>query len=757
MSSLFLRLSIILLVTHTLTCGAFSELVSVSDKAGEAQSGTQPEKPGGGETVPGTAPESEEEVIEARASFRKQYHFPPESRSLDATQSRKVRLIYEIDIALSEQIDALSQLGKLNLDLINIPSPEKWESVASIPDLSPGQISLKVLDSLYAIRNNLSRSSEFARQEIRRSDRNLDLAVKSYARTEKQRMEFKDLNGSEESTSSIVTDRETATLASQAAVEKLALCRLQARLTQAELTLIDKKIDLFEPFLANLQRNIIVSPEQIKEQLDAFSAKETDLEKSLLADQKQLAQLTPSNSVSAGLITADMTADEAIRQLVQSYGRDAAYARVNLNQLCINHLNIVRQFFDHRVNFYQKTIARRQMSEITKELDLEIKHLESEADDLKNRIEQAKQDADRIGDQFDGTKDTAPQVIQSLEDTAREIVDILRMQALSSDSTLSRLENFNDEIRDRSPGFTWHEFIAVLGDRVPQAWSHQLFILNDKAFRVSTLFWLVLLVAIGFFAARHISRAAGFVLTSRARLAPGVSAAYEKLILYLLVVVICIFIFNLFNFSLTSLTVVSGALALAVGFGSQEVLKNFISGIILLVERPVHEGDLIEMEGQLLKVESIGLRSTQVLGYDNSQKIVPNSLLLGDVITNWTLSDNKLRSTILVGVAYGSPTRKTAEVLLKATRSTDGVLTSPEPHVLFSDFGESSLGFTVYFWTCAADRLDVSSEARHRIMEALVAESITISFPQRDIHLDSTNPIRIELSQNDAPAQADKK
>ncbi|OGV63329.1 MAG: hypothetical protein A3K19_21865 [Lentisphaerae bacterium RIFOXYB12_FULL_65_16] len=698
------------------------------------------------EIVPGTPPKSEEEVIEARASFRKQYRFPPENNNLTAAQTRKVRLIYEIDITLSEQIDALSQLAKLNLAIRNILPPETWESVASIPDLSSQQVSLKVLDSLYAVRNNLSRSGELARRETRRTDRNLDLATRSYERAEKQRMDFEDRTGAEDSNSSIVTDRETAALASQAAEEKLALRRLQSRLAQAELALVDNKIERFQPFLADHRLRVIFSPEHVQEQIGAFSAKEADLEKSLLASQEQFDQLTPNAPVSTGLVAAEVTPGETVRQLAQSYGRDAAHARVSLNQSWINHLNIQRQFYGHRVDFYQNKIKRRQMSEITRELDLEIQRLESETDYLRNRMAQARQDAVRIGDQFAGTTGISPQLIQSLQDAAQEIVETLRMEALSTESTLSRLRNFNDELLNRTSGYTWHEIQAILGDRLPLAWNYQLFILNDRAFRVSTLFWVVFLVVIGFFFARYISRTAGSLLTSKAHLAPGVSAAYEKLVLYLLVVVICILIFNLFNFSLTSLTVVSGVLALAVGFGSQEVLKNFISGIILLIERPVHKGDLIEMDGRILKVESIGLRSTQVLDFDNSQKIVPNSLLLENVITNWTLSDNILRSTIPVGVAYGSPTRKTAEVLLEATRSTEGVLASPEPFALFSDFGDSALGFTIYFWTNTADRLKISSEARHRIAEALATENIAISFPQHDVHLDSLNPIRVELS-----------
>jgi len=729
-----------------MTCGTASISASVLKQPGELLIGSRPAKQVADKIAPGTPRLTEDEIIQARAVFREHYSFPPESSDLDAAQSRKVRLLYEVDITLSEQIDAHRRLAELNTEIGNISPPEQWESVASIPDLSARQIDIKTIDTLSALRNNLSRNGELARQEIRRTDRNLNLATKSYEHTEKQRMDFKDQTGPDESINPIVADLETATLASRAAEEKLALCRLQSRIAQAALTLNENKIKRFKPFLANYRLKVMVTPAQVQEQLDALSAKEADLEKSLLVSQEQFAQMMIGAPVSTAPVSANVSPGDTVLRLARSYERDAAHARISLHQMWINHLNIERQFYIHRADFYRNKITRSHRSEVVKELNLEIQQLKSEADLLIDQLEQAGQDASRIDDQFAGNTDISSRLIQTLRDASGEIVGTLRMKALSTESTLSRLENFNDELEGSSVGFSWLEIRAFLGDRVPLAWNSQLFILNDKAFRVSTLFWLVLLVVTGLFAARHISRAAGSLLTSRAKLTPGVSAAYEKLILYLLVVVICIFIFKLFNFSLTSLTVVSGVFALAIGFGSQEVLKNFISGIILLVERPVHEGDLIEIEGQILKVQSIGLRSTQVLGYDNSQKIVPNHLLLGDVITNWTLSDNILRSNIKIGVTYGSPTRKTAEVMRAAACTAEGVLASPEPFALLSDFSDSSLGFTVYFWTKAADRLTTSSEARHRIMEALAAENITISFPQRDVHLDSSNPIRIELN-----------
>lgn len=190
------------------------------------------------------------------------------------------------------------------------------------------------------------------------------------------------------------------------------------------------------------------------------------------------------------------------------------------------------------------------------------------------------------------------------------------------------------------------------------------------------------------------------------------------------------------------------------GFGAQNLINNFISGFIILGERPINIGDLIEVEGVLGKVEEIGARCTRVRTGENVHKLVPNSSFLEKNITNWTLSDNKIRTKIGVGVAYGSPVRLVEESLLKAAKSNSDVLKVPEPFVIFSDFGDSTLVFELYFWVMirrVLEKRQIESQIRFEVDSLFSQEGIVIAFPQTDLHFDTNTPLQIQLidSKND--------
>jgi small-conductance mechanosensitive channel len=193
------------------------------------------------------------------------------------------------------------------------------------------------------------------------------------------------------------------------------------------------------------------------------------------------------------------------------------------------------------------------------------------------------------------------------------------------------------------------------------------------------------------------------------------------------------------NIPLTAFAVVGGALALGIGFGSQAIVSNFISGLLLLAERPIRTGDLIEVSGVVGTVDSIGLRSTRIRTADNFHIIVPNSSFLETNVVNWTHEDPDIRLRVIVGVAYGSPTRKVEELLLLVANEHPRCLRHPAPVVNFRDFGDSALSFEVRFWIrydARTDRTAIQSDVRYRIDELFREHGITIAFPQMDVHLD---------------------
>ncbi|SCX98444.1 mechanosensitive ion channel family protein [Thiohalorhabdus denitrificans] len=214
----------------------------------------------------------------------------------------------------------------------------------------------------------------------------------------------------------------------------------------------------------------------------------------------------------------------------------------------------------------------------------------------------------------------------------------------------------------------------------------------------------------------------------------GLRNSISSLVFYAVLVVGGFIAISAAGFDLTNLAIIAGALSVGIGFGLQNVINNFVSGLILLFERPIKVGDVVEYQGQWAEVLHIRVRSTVVRTYDRAELIVPNSELVSFTVTNWTHSDYRTRLIITVGVAYGSDTQQVRELLLQTAREHPGVYPDPEPAVFFRDFGDSALLFELRCFTHLDNVLTVPSDLRFRIDALFREHGITIPFPQRDVH-----------------------
>lgn len=192
--------------------------------------------------------------------------------------------------------------------------------------------------------------------------------------------------------------------------------------------------------------------------------------------------------------------------------------------------------------------------------------------------------------------------------------------------------------------------------------------------------------------------------------------------------------------SLTNFAIIAGALSVGVGFGLQNIVNNFISGLILLIEQPVRTGDFVRAGGVEGYVRRIRIRYTEVETLERQSVIIPNSQLISESVTNFNLRDNFARIGITVGVAYGSETRRVESLMLAAAKAHPDVLAEgnsvPAARVIFSDFGDSALTFVLYCYVGeAARRFRIASDIRYTIDDAFRENGIQIPFPQRDLHL----------------------
>lgn len=228
------------------------------------------------------------------------------------------------------------------------------------------------------------------------------------------------------------------------------------------------------------------------------------------------------------------------------------------------------------------------------------------------------------------------------------------------------------------------------------------------------------------------------------------SSALLGLRLFSLIAVVAILVFALISvhIPLTVFTLVGGSLAIGVGFGAQNILNNFISGLILLMERSIKIGDIVEVEGILSRVTHIGSRCCQVQRFDGIDMLIPNSSFLEKSVTNWTLSDHCLRVSVLVGVAYGTDSGYAMQLVKRAATEHSQVMIKPEPEVYLLDFAADAISLRLDFWinlVVQPNRYRVMSDVRLRI-EALFSEAgIVIPFQQRHIHLDTNGPLQVEV------------
>lgn len=248
------------------------------------------------------------------------------------------------------------------------------------------------------------------------------------------------------------------------------------------------------------------------------------------------------------------------------------------------------------------------------------------------------------------------------------------------------------------------------------------------------LFGLVLWA--GFLIARIVSVPLELDVLPQVGMPRGAATATATLVRYVLIAIGFMLALAASGVELSRLALIGGALGVGIGFGLQNIVQNFVSGLILTFERPIQVGDAVQVGTLSGEVQSIGVRASVLRTWDGADVIVPNGDLIAREVTNWTRSDRRRRVEVVVGVAYESDPRQVLDALLAVARAHPAVLSEPPPHALMTKFGDSSLDFILRAWTARFEEwLVIRSELHVQVLERLRADGIGIPFPQRVVHL----------------------
>jgi potassium efflux system protein len=268
----------------------------------------------------------------------------------------------------------------------------------------------------------------------------------------------------------------------------------------------------------------------------------------------------------------------------------------------------------------------------------------------------------------------------------------------------------------------------------------------------------VIVIVITIIAVRNLPGLLEMILLNRLPLDPGARYAYSAVCRYTLTAVGIVIALNAMGLRWSNLQWLIAALSVGLGFGLQEIVANFVSGLIVLFERPFRVGDTVtvgEIHGTVTRIK---IRATTIMDWDRKELIVPNKEFIVGRLINWSLSDNIIRIKVPVGIAYGSDTDLAEQLLLKAAKTNPLVLKSPAPNAVFLRFGDNSLNFEVRVYIKSIDDWIPMLHAMNRAIDKKFRQAgITIAFPQRDVHLDATGPLEVRVVSEPSGSKAGKR
>jgi potassium-dependent mechanosensitive channel len=586
--------------------------------------------------------------------------------------------------------------------------------------------------------------------------------------TVKLRQADEDLEQAKESPgqeASLDRARDSLALQNQIDLARAVGFQIEKQMVQKELQGVQAKLQLARKQLGGLSEQVELTQQDL-DQVHKNIERQSQL---LIAELKQavsapgLENKAGQQANPAASVTGEVAQIDGQDQLHQAQLMTADIKLQTLNRVLV-YLQLQRDIWNLRW-VYSKVTEREKAGEV---YDKIAKHLIT-----------LKVIHDYLNRQRDGALERATsQTVSELDpavsgaDTLRDELKNLDLEQVFSfsrllgaiETTESLLERSKQELDERFQVKSFSDYLEeawlTARDVASQIWKFELFAVQDnievdgqiisgkRSVTVDKVVSALAILIIGYWFAAHLSRWFEGLAVRRFGMDASLALITRRWILFLEVLLLVVLSMLVVKIPLTIFAFMGGAVAIGAGFGMQNMLKNLISGIMLLFERPFRPGDVVEVGGIRGRVTDICARSSHIIDSNGIETVIPNSTFIEQNVTNWTLSSKSVRIVVSIGIAYGSPVKEVRRLLLEAADHHGLTLDVPAPMVLFEDFGSDALLFGLYVWVEINPDVSwkvIASDLRYMISKALDEHGIEIAFPQRDIHLDASRPLEVRV------------
>lgn len=670
--------------------------------------------------------------------------------------SREVELLSQNDLVLQQQQAAEQRRSELERDREDAQA--QLDSLRQNgPEAEPPYSFLRLEslnDALIAQESRLE-SREAAYQASREALQNAKEMAEDAAKDRRRAAELAKSNQESARAGELAQEVERAKLMSDLADSTVALRQIELENARYLLATTKLRIDVLEETIEVVSEDVRFSADDLKQQfveLDRLKKSiNGELENNALGQQyldeqwSNARRKLEESSDATPAMKAEVEAREVTRSL------RAEQTRMLNDQL--QWLGPMRQTWHRRHKVATNDFSTAELEEwlenaeaVNDELSYERRLIDARLNGLRSNMAAADRRIQDIGDED-------AQLRRWLRDKQRSLragIEFYNDSYIRLDAAMRLHEKLIREIEQKTSRFSLSQWAEVYWQRLAGLWSYELTSAEgDNPITVGKVVMGALLLFLGFVISKRVSRFLGRRILPRFGVQEGAAHALGSLTFYALATCAALMALRLVNVPLTLFTFFGGAIAIGVGFGSQRPINNFLSGLILLTERPVRVGDMIQLGEVTGIIEAIGTRSTRVRTETNLEVVVPNSALLENNVSNWTLSDPTIRTEVKVGVVYGSPTDQVTEIMQAVAEQHIRVLDAPEAFVWFTGFGDNSLDFELHFYLVfrnLTEQKRIQSELRLEIERRFRDAGIVVAFPQRDVHLDTVKPLEIRVA-----------